>query len=137
MIRTQEEILEKFLEVDDVFNTQKADLSNFLQLETCRHLLDPVAVEKIDKGENKWTLYTDAKPLILDYLPFAYNKARNRRGLSAARSLLHMKAWIWLDDEEFYQEICKLVREDESKESDDYGINILDKISEKYGYVEV
>ena len=138
MIRSQEEILERFLKVEDVFNAQKSDLSNFLQFDTCKHLLDPQVVKDIENGVGPaWTLYTDAKEQILNYLPFAYEKARNQRGLSSARSLLHMKAWTWLDDEDFHQEICKLIEQEGSNDSQDYGISILDKISEKYGYVEV
>lgn len=137
MPRTQEEILNRFLEVDDIFNTQKSDLSNFLQFETVKHMLIPESVEAIEKGDEKWTLYTDPKAQILDYLPFAYDKSRNRRGISAARSLLHMRSWIWLDcDEEFYQKFDSMVGEEGSNEQGDYGLSILDMIAEKYGFVE-
>jgi hypothetical protein len=31
-----------------------------------------------------------------DYMSFAWDKANNCRGLSAGRSIDHMKAWLWL-----------------------------------------
>jgi hypothetical protein len=32
----------------------------------------------------------------LEYLPFAWEKANDCRGLSASRSVDHLKAWLWL-----------------------------------------
>lgn len=32
----------------------------------------------------------------IDYMPFAWDKANNCRGISAGRSLAHYKAWLWM-----------------------------------------
>lgn len=34
---------------------------------------------------------------MIEYMPFAWEKANNCRGLSAGRSLAHYTAWLWLD----------------------------------------
>jgi len=34
---------------------------------------------------------------IRGYMEFAWDKANNRRGISAMRSLAHMSAWLWID----------------------------------------
>lgn len=128
-MRTQEEILERFNSVEDLFGTQKGDLINFMTFENAKtHLIEDY-VEKVEKGVESWSISTDAKELILDYLPFAYGKAEDERGLSAIRSLLHFKTWIWLDDEVFYNEISESI-----ENSTGYGISVLDRISEYYGY---
>jgi len=48
----------------------------------------------------------------IDYMPFAWDKANNCRGISANRSIAHFQAWLWLmgvewadslwDDYEYY-----------------------------------
>lgn len=35
---------------------------------------------------------------IRDYLPFAWEKANDCRGISAGRSLDHIRTWLWLAD---------------------------------------
>jgi hypothetical protein len=130
-MRTQEEILERFNNADDLFGTQKQDLIEFMDFETAKPLLKEEYVSKVEMGEEKRPpAETDAKARILDYLPFAYDKAENQRGLSAARSLLHMKTWIWLDDPAFYGEIVDAI-----DNYYDYGIPVLNRISAHYGFV--
>lgn len=73
---------------------------------------------------------------MLDYMPFAWEKANNYRGLSAARSLSHYTSWVWLcgDDlgdllhYEFYGKdhlvrICKHYGWDASKWDDGVRLN--------------
>lgn len=79
----------------------------FLNKDTTRQEFDQIRQPYIDKG-----------PIgeALEYLPFAWEKANNCRGLSAMRSLDHLKAWLWLagynvDDDfdmryEFYGKPC-------------------------------
>lgn len=58
----------------------------------------PYLVE--DATEAEWTtLPTDRESIVAeirDYLPFAWEKAQDKRGLSAIRSLQKMAAWVWL-----------------------------------------
>ena len=129
-MRTQEEIKERFEVSDDLFGTQQGDLLEFMTFESAKAYLKEEFVAKVEAGEETWEAKTDAKAEILEYLGFAYEKAESERGLSAARSLLHMRAWIWLDDQNFYDEIIEHIEEYE-----DYGISALDMIAAHYGYV--
>lgn len=57
-----------------------------------------------------------------EYIGFAFQKARDRRGISAERSIWKFRQWLWaLDDTEIT---------DFSYE--DYGISLLTRIAEKY-----
>lgn len=129
-MRTQEEILARFEKADDFFGTQKGDLVSYMEFEFAKPFLKEDYVKKVEAGEEKWEVSTDPKKDILDYLDFAYDKAEDGRGLSAGRSMLHFKTWIWLDDEKFYNEIIGMI-----DKYTNYGIPTLDKISEHYGYV--
>jgi len=44
---------------------------------------------------------------IVDYMPFAWEKANDERGLSAIRSIEHMKAWTWLLNDGTFEEVGK------------------------------
>ena len=129
MKRTQEEIMKRFNESDDLFGTQKGDLISFMEFENAKPYLKDEYVADVESGKEKWEVSTDAKKEILDYLEFAYGKAENERGLSANRSMLHFKTWIWLDDPEFYDKIIP-----EIDDYYDYGISVLDSISKHYGF---
>lgn len=132
MIRTQEEIKQRLKEVDDMFGTQKADLIFYLEFGDAKPFLKDEFVKKVNEGTKEWVKETNPKKEILDYLEFAYEKAENGRGLSAARSMMHFKTWIWLDDKEFYADIV-----DEIDNYYAYGIPVLDKISSHYGYEKI
>lgn len=131
MKRTQEEILKRFNKVDDIFGTQKGDLIACMPFDAARPFLNEEYVEEVEQGKETWEQSTDPVKEILDYLPFAYGKAEGERGLSANRSILHMITWIWLTgDEEFYEKVNK----EWETNYHSYGIDILDMISEKYGF---
>lgn len=128
-MRTQKEIMERFEKADDLFGTQKGDLIDYMTFENAKPYLQEKYSAKVESGEEKWEMKTDPKKEILDYLDFAYDKAEGERGLSAGRSMLHFKTWIWLDDKLFYNEVIDLI-----DNYTNYGIPALDKISEHYGY---
>lgn len=129
-MRTRDEILKRFNEVNDFFGTQQGDLLSFLPFEDAKPHLKEEYVAKVEAGEEKWVPLTDPKKEILEYLGFAFQKAEDQRGLSAIRSMCHFKAWIWLEDEKFYNEISV----DMESEYEDYGMSILNKIAAHYGY---
>lgn len=78
----------------------------------------------------------------IEYMPFAWEKANNGRGLSAGRSLQHFKVWLWLagfddeatahilfDDYEYYGKdellkICELLGLDGSQWDDGERTNV-------------
>lgn len=128
-MRTQEEIIARFNVSDDMMGTQKWDLIELMTYENAKQFLKKEFIESVEKGENKWEQKTETKTTILGYLSFAYDKAEGERGLSAARSMMHFKTWIWFDDEKFYNEIISDI-----ENYTDYGIEVLNKIAAHYGY---
>ena len=129
-MKNQEEIIKRFNESEDLFGTQQNDLIKFMTFENAKEFLTEEFVLKVENGEEKWEMKTEPKKEILKYLDFAYDKAECQRGLSAARSMLHFKTWIWLDDEDFYNEIIYHI-----ENYTNYGIPTLDMISKRYGFV--
>jgi len=127
-MRTQEEVIERINEVDDFFGFEQRDLIQFLDFEHAQEFFKEEFVEQVKQGKEKWET-TDAKKTILEYLPFAYQKAEDERGLSAGRSMKHFRAWIWFDDPEFFEKVLPLI-----DNYTDYGIPALDAISEHYGF---
>ena len=96
MKRTQIEILNRIaaIEKDDFFGFQSGDLVVYLDFEHAKQFL------KEGTTLEQWAHpFTDPIEKIKEYMPFAWDKANNCRGLSAARSLEHMKAWVWMDDQ--------------------------------------
>lgn len=94
--RTDAEILARIKEVDgcDWLGTQVGELVTRLSFPAAKPLLKPEAEEA------DWTQYPRDRDSILkemlDYMPFAWEKAKNCRGISANRSMDHYAAWIWL-----------------------------------------
>lgn len=82
----------------DLFGFETGDLIEFLPFDKAKKFL------KEETTEEKWNELKCPRPLtrdtivslIVDYMPFAWDKANHCRGLSAGRSLSHMRAWLWL-----------------------------------------
>jgi hypothetical protein len=62
-----------------------------------------------------------------EYMPFAWEKANNFRGLSAMRSLSHYRAWVWLAEHD--DDALEIPTDYEF-----YGKDELVKICEHYGW---
>lgn len=100
-MRTTKEIIERArkLKKIDFFGFEFADIVMCLSFEDAKQLLSEEQITETNKKE-----WGDPKPRdresvlneIIDYMPFAWGKANDRRGLSAGRSILHMSAWFWL-----------------------------------------
>ncbi len=101
MNRTQEEIVEriKARKEHDMFGFEVSEYVNYLDYAHAKEFL------KDDTTKEKWTqVCKDTKSpedTIKDYMPFAWDKANNCRGISANRSIMHMIAWLWLDGEDW------------------------------------
>lgn len=122
-MRTQDEILAHIKEVDSFLDFQESTLMEFLDYKNAKpYLKDEVTEEEWKKAQN-----LDPVWHIRDYMPFAIEKASNHRGISAGRSIEHMRAWLWLlgDDE-------TLAFADADQNYPNYGAPILKKICEKY-----
>lgn len=93
--RTPEEILAKLREWNkaDFFGFSSEDLLIYLPYKLAKEFL------KKEMTKKKWEDMPRTAPAeaIKNYLPFAWEKANDCRGLSASRSIDHMSAWLWLD----------------------------------------
>lgn len=110
-VRTIQEIVARIggLEgsTSDFFGFQTSDLIGFLPFEDAKPFLKDTV-----KAED-WTptplTEEGVKQTIHDYMEFAWGKANDCRGLSAGRSLDHMKAWLFaLGEDEAWIESLSL-----------------------------
>lgn len=115
----------KEIETADFFGAETSDILVYLPFIHAQPFLkDGVTSEewaKSQKINNRETILAE----ILDYMPFAWEKANDCRGLSAGRSISHMRAWLWLLGDELAGKI-----DDYSY----YGKPELRAICEKYGF---
>lgn len=120
--RSQQEILDKMKSLedskDDIFGFQRGDLAIYLDVQHAKQYS-----EAINEAEWQTTQKTPAQQIIA-YMPFAWEKANNCRGLSASRSIEHMKAWLWLDNNDLADQLDNLYEY--------YGKPCLVKICEHY-----
>ena len=121
--RTPEQIIARIesLKDADMFGFLTGDLIVCLPFESAKPYLVETATA------DTWVVNSKTpKEDILEYLPFAWTKANDCRGISAMRSMGHMSAWLWLDGQE---ELAERVNE-----YDYYGKPHLVAISELYGF---
>lgn len=124
-MRTQDEIVNRinYRKDNDFLGFETEEYIPFLDYEHAKSFLKDDVTKEV--WETDGVPRTDAKKCMVDYMPFAWEKANNFRGISAARSLQHFIAWLWLDgddklwptldDYEFYGkpqlvEICKYLQ---------------------------
>lgn len=106
-MRTPEEIMARMeaIENEDWLGFERTDLVIRLPWPAVRPYLNDEAVAKYDAGEEKWEPCTsDPIQEIRDYMDFAWDKANNCRGISASRSISHLRAWLWLAGEDEFIE---------------------------------
>lgn len=131
-MRTQEEMVERVKMVMGEFPViaiTHDDIAIYLTAENLKQF----AKKGVDLSG--WTAVEMDKEKIekeiSSYLPFAWEKAEGKRGLSAMRSIAHFRNWLWLlgDDD-----LLAFVENDNNYT--EYGIPMLLKIREKYGMKE-
>lgn len=125
-MRTQEQIVEKIEQVKetDFFGFQTTDLIGFLDYQHAKPYLKPEVTEE----QWKPNLYTREHILSMmhEYMPFAWDKANNCRGLSAGRSMSHYSIWVWLlGDEDAFGDL---------EDYNYYGKDNLVRICNHYGW---
>lgn len=95
-MRTDKEIIERVNAIShsDFFGFESADLITCLPFNSAKPFL------KEGVTEEEWQPDPRDRESVLkrmvDYMPFAWEKANNERGISAGRSMSHYSAWIWL-----------------------------------------
>jgi len=124
--RTDDEIVERIkeLEKEDIFGWETCDLLECLPFNVAKQFL------KEDAEEDKWpNAPRDRESVLarmLDYMPFAWDKANNCRGISASRSLSHYRAWLWLLGDDLWKSLFDDYRY--------YGKPQLVQICERFGW---
>lgn len=114
-----------------LFGFKSGVLLDYLSAQEASEFLSDIGKKEIEKNPSVWNQITD--PLeacqdFLDYMVFAWMKAMDERGLSAARSISKLSAYLWL-----------LGREDLAKKIEDdslyapYGTPALIAICEDLG----
>jgi len=94
--RTDDEIISRINVVTDrdFLGFEVSDLVLCLEYEKAKQFITTDVIQK------DWEVVSrepaDVISMMHDYMPFAWDKANNCRGLSAGRSLSHYSAWIWL-----------------------------------------
>jgi len=96
-MRTDQEILAQIeaTESMDWIGTQANELVSYLSFDAAKPLLKPEAREAA-WGEVVPRDNESVTAQILGYMPFAWDKANNCRGISAGRALDHMRVWLWM-----------------------------------------
>ena len=126
-MKTTEQILEKINKhKDDFLDYTTSDLVPYLDFDIAKQFFDEIYLKEIESGEEVWEVSTKSpEEMIKEYMPFAWRKANNCRGLSAGRYISHFSSWLWLDGKDELSE--------EIKEYTYYGKPQLVKICELYG----
>lgn len=95
--RSQEEIVARIYAIadDDFFGAKFHELIGTLDFEHARPFLAQSATEESWTPLSTLTI-EGVRDRAAEYLSFATDKALNHRGLSAARSVDHFEAFIWL-----------------------------------------
>jgi len=123
-MRTPEEIVARIKEREniDFFGFERVDYIERLDFQHAKEFLVEAATEE------QWEPAPYTREAILqrmkEYMPFAWEKANNFRGLSAMRSMHHYTAWIWLLGDDLGDLLAY----------ENYGKDNLVKICEKYGW---
>ena len=129
-MRTQNDIVQRFRERkgNDFFGFEVAEYITFMEYE---HAKEFIKVGLLD-AMLPWPYPINETPrdIIVEYLPFAWDKANNCRGLSSVRSIGHLIAWLWMDESDITEDVERLF--DNGYEF--YGKNILILISIKYEF---
>lgn len=113
--RTQEEIIERIQwlaeeQFRDFFGAACGDLVEFLTYENAKPFLRADVTEESWSDVYKAATLENIKLAVADYMPFAWRKANNCRGLSAQRSIDHMKAWLWLTGDDKALDVLEAVQ---------------------------
>ena len=116
----------------DMFGVTTADLIGYTPWEYAKPKLTEEYVAKIESGEeDPWMVRPIDRDTILeemrDYMEFALDKAHNGRGLSAQRSIIHFRCWLFLLDDE---EGLAFLRDADNFPP--YGFPMLRWVAEKY-----
>lgn len=144
--RTNEELIARIRECKDrdIFGWEYMEYVRALPRDAAETLRGEVIKEDADLSD--WAPDLNNRDALVkqchEYMPFAWEKANGCRGLSAARSLMQYKAWLWplgedgfedVDDYQFYgkdelRRICELLRIDADQWDDGVRVTSEDEL---------
>lgn len=137
-MKTAEQIKQKIIEgfENDLLGFGLCDIAQALSFEEALEYLNEEFASKENAKEEweslRYKIDEDVIKAMLDYLPFAWEKCTNEKGLSSDRSIQHFIAWAWLINDELYNKLEQMYNEN----YEPYGRPILQYISEHLGYKE-
>ena len=105
-LKSPNEIYDKFIEIH--YESKTVDF----RIEVIAHYVQYNLLEaylRLDSAKNLKYINSveEAAQDFLDYMNFAWGKAQNKRGLSAARSIEKLAMWLWLLNREDLAAIIK------------------------------
>jgi hypothetical protein len=120
-VRTREEIRARLAAVRDLdpFGFALSDFGIYLPEEVAKGIAD-----KAEEPPEAEEMLKQAR----EYLPFAFDKAVNHRGLSAMRSVLHLMNWAWLGGRDDLVAFA-----DDDDDYPRYGVPVLIKFATELG----
>lgn len=124
-MRTKKEIIARIhaRQDKDIFGFEINDYLVALDFEDAKEFLKPEATE--DQWEVAYPDDESVRKQAIEYMPFAWDKANNCRGLSVWLWLTHYTAWLWLlGDDELWPQL---------EEYELYGKPELRKICDYFG----
>jgi len=130
-MRTQQEIVEKINSVKnrDFLCAMASDLIGYLDYEHAKEYLKPEVTAEEWNYTPPATEEEFRKQVLKgmeEYMPFAWDKANDCRGISAGRSMQHYMMWVWLlGDESVFGDL---------EQYEYYGKDNLVRICEHYGW---
>ena len=98
--RSQQEIVSQIKEESSNFFSFVPDvLCDYLTLNEAEGVFSAEYLSEVAEGKTEHVVITDINEAVqdfLDYMVFAWGKAKDQRGLSAGRSISKLGAWLWL-----------------------------------------
>lgn len=111
-MKTQNEVIGfiKLLSIinNDTFAWIRESIVPALDFDNAKKVLkfkQGVTSDKWDKVSRRLITDQDVINAMTEYLPFAWNKADNERGISANRSIEHYIGWLWLISDDMYDKV--------------------------------
>ena len=81
----------------DILGFEQEVAIDYVSFEAAKPHLKDEFVERVEVGKDKWIQITDVMEAVqdfLDYMVFAWMKAKDERGISAGRSIVKLATWM-------------------------------------------
>ena len=129
-MRTQDEIVKRIddRKPKDMFGFEWHEYIGYLDLEHAVQYLKDDHGMTTESWSKDQADQGDIRTVMIDYMPFAFEKANNCRGISAGRSISHYVAWLWIEGTAEAESLSEKIQD-----YDCYGKPQLEMICEHLG----